>query len=151
MKVRNLIAITGALCLVASAFAALKLHSSSATVTNDNLTVKFDVSGLGNVTSAQFTLKASQDVLVTCINRGGNQPPGHIRNITIRSVNGTFPAINGRTQGALTIYKPAASAYQYLCPNGFAAVKVDVLAYKNVQLVGPNGQIIKTWDNISAQ
>jgi hypothetical protein len=120
------------------------LHSFSATTSNDNLIVKFDVSGLGNVTSANFTVTASADIVIKCINNGGHQPPGLVRTISLRSISGSFPAVNGRTKGTLIIQKPAASEFQSLAPPGMVAVSVDVLAYNNVQLIGPNGQVIKT-------
>jgi hypothetical protein len=141
LKRGAILALVGA---AAMAVAALVLHTFSARTTNDSLVVSFSVSGLGNVSSASFTVKADAEILVRCINNGGNVPPGQIRTVTARAKTQSFPARNGRTTGTITIAKPLASEFQSLCPPGFRAVSVDVLAYRNIQLIGPGGVVLKT-------
>src|SRR5687767_6533149 len=85
------LALVGAATL---AVAALVLHSFTARTSNDSLIVSFSVSGLGNVTSAAFTVRADAEILVRCINNGGNVPPGQIRTISARAKTQTFAARN---------------------------------------------------------
>ena len=145
---RSLVLVLAGVAAVAAA--ALVVHSFSAAAINDSLVVKFSVSGLGNVSTASFTVRADAVIEVKCINNGGNVPPGQIQTVSARSKTQSFPAVNGRTTGMITIPKPLASEFQHLCPPGFKAVSVDVKAYKTVRLIAPNGQILKTVAFISS-
>jgi hypothetical protein len=130
--------------IVAAAIAAITVHTFTVHCVNDALVAEFKVTGLGNVPSANFKLEAEAVLVVTCINRGGNKPPGQIRTISARAKTGTFPVRNGQTTGTLMIAKPSPSEFQHLCPNGFAATEVDVLEYRNIKLIGPSGQVLRT-------
>ena len=133
-------ALMGLTCLAAiAAFAAVKVQYFTAECINDQLIANFKVTGLGKQPSANFTITAEAEVVVTCVNRGGNRPPGQIHTVEGVSATGTFPVRNGQTTGRLVTAELDPEDFQDECPPGMAATEVDVIAFHNVTLTGPGG------------
>jgi hypothetical protein len=93
-------ALAMSLILVGTALAASahQVGQTSVSVSNNTLTIKASIAGLGNVPSADFSLTGSVDVFSRCYNNGGNKPQADNKQETI-AVNQTqtFPVRNGRT------------------------------------------------------
>jgi hypothetical protein len=142
-RFRMVAALAAVACLAATAaFAAVKLHYFTAQCVNDTLVADFKVTGLGKQPAAQFTVAAEAEVIVTCVNRGGNRPPGLIRTFTGVSATGEFPVRNGQTTGRLVTAALDPADFQHLCPPGMASTEVDVEAFHNVRLIGPDGTVL---------
>ncbi len=138
-------ALVGITCLTAvAAFAAVRVQFFTAQCINDQLVASFKVTGLGKQTAANFTVAADAEVIVTCVNNGGNRPPGQIHAVEGVSATGRFPVRNGQTTGRLVTAEIDPAIFQDECPPGFASTEVDVIAFHNVRLIGPNGQVLRT-------
>ena len=135
-RINRAFAMVAVTCLTAvAAFAAVKVQFFTAECINDQLVSSFKVTGLGKQRTATFTVAADAVVEVTCINNGGNEPPGQIHTKTGVSATGTFPVRSGQTTGRLVTSEIDPAEFQDDCPPGFVATEVDVLAFENVRLV----------------
>jgi hypothetical protein len=91
---------------VPAAFAASPhfIGTPQLTQTSDSITVTFKAAGLGNVTSATFSLDGTVDVSSRCYTKKGNTPEATNKQDLI-SVNDSepFAVSSGQTTGSFTI------------------------------------------------
>jgi hypothetical protein len=97
----------------------------STTVSGNTLTLSASVAGLGNASTATFTLAGSVDVSSRCYTKSGNKPQAANKQETI-SVNSTetFAVRNGRTNATFTV-TPLSTL---TCPRGQVVV-IESVAY----------------------
>jgi hypothetical protein len=89
--------------------------SPSATVSGNTLTLSASVAGLGNASTATFTLQGPVTVSSRCYTKSGNKPQAANKQETINvSQTETFPVRNGRTNATFTV-TPLSTLD---CPNG---------------------------------
>ena len=142
-RISRAFALVAVTCLTAvAAFAAVRVQFFTAECINDQLVASFKVTGLGKQPAANFTVAADAEVIVTCVNRGGNRPPGQIHTVEGVSATGRFRVRNGQTTGRLVTAELDPEDFQDECPPGFASTEVDVIAFNNVRLIGPNGAVL---------
>jgi hypothetical protein len=104
--------------------------SPSATVSGNTLTLSASVAGLGNASSATFTLQGPVTVSSRCYTKSGNKPQAANKQETINvSQTETFPVRNGRTNATFTV--TPLSTLQ--CPGGQHVV-IESVTY-NLDLV----------------
>jgi hypothetical protein len=128
-----------------AAWAAVRVKSFTAQCQGDHLLASFDVSGLGNQNTANFEVRADAVVDVQCINKAGKEPPGqHFESIGV-SGTGTFDVRNGRAIGQVATEDVTVS--DVTCPPGFAARRVTVVEFQNVELIY-RGEVIATLGKI---
>ncbi len=78
--------------------------SPSTSVSGNTLTLSASVAGLGNASSATFTLQGPVTVSSRCYNKGGNKPQAANKQETINvSQTETFAVRNGRTNATFTV------------------------------------------------
>ena len=103
----------------ATASAAANFKSSSFSVNNQGqLVCSYDVSGLGNVSSALGTCGGSSTAVYQCINNGGKNPSAGNKS-TSTGEEGTsqqVPVHNGRATGSLTVGPAGPGTFG--CPGG---------------------------------
>ena len=134
-----LVALTGLLVagVVASPVLAASPHfigEPQANVAGNSLVVSFKAAGLGNSSTADFTLSGDVSVSSRCYTKSGNKPQAANKQETI-AVNSTqtFPVRNGQTTGSFTV----APLSTLTCPKGQTVV-VEAITY-NLVLSGPGG------------
>ena len=133
------------------ALAAIRVQRFTAQCDDGQLVSNFKVTGLGNQPTASFTVAADAFVTVQCINRGGNEPPGQFQSITGVVATGTFPVRNGQTTGSLTTDALDPAQFDDQCPRGFESERVTVVEFRNVRLIGPNGQVLANLGTITCE
>ena len=109
--------------------------SPSATVSGNTLTLSASVAGLGNASSATFTLQGPVTVSSRCYTKSGNKPQAANKQETI-AVNQTddFPVRNGQTTGSFTV-TPLSTL---TCPGGQHVV-IESVDFSDLVLTGPGG------------
>lgn len=101
------------------------------------LTVSYDVSGLGNVSEACFTVTADSAGCYRCRNNGGNFPvdPNKTQE-TGTTATSCGPVRNGRARGTIQLTPPASTLN---CPGNQEAVLVGA-SYANATFSGSGVQ-----------
>ena len=95
------------------------------TQSGNTLTVSFKAAGLGNVSSATFSLSGTVDVFSRCYTKSGNKPQAANKRETISvSTTKTFPVRNGQTTGSLSV----TATPTLTCPRGQRVV-VESFSY----------------------
>ncbi len=102
----------------------------SATVSGNTLTLSASVAGLGNASSATFTLEGPVTVSSRCYTKSGNKPQAANKQETINvSQTETFAVRNGRTNATFMV-TPLSTLR---CPNGQIVV-IESVTY-NLDLI----------------
>lgn len=136
MKIKNLAVAT----LIAGglvggmAYASGNIKNLSGSINNSGvLTVSYDVSGLGNVAEACFTLTADGAGCYRCRNQGGNFPPAPNKELeTGIEASACGPVRNGRARGTIELTPPPSTLN---CPGTQEPVLAGA-SYSNVTFSG---------------
>jgi len=128
--------ITGMLASSASAASPHFIGDPQASTSGNSLTVTFKAAGLGNISTADFSLVGTVEVSSRCFTKSGNKPQAANKQETIE-VNSTetFPVRNGQTTGSFTITPLSTLS----CPKGQRVVIEGVTYDLTVQ--GPGGLV----------
>jgi hypothetical protein len=95
------------------------------TQSGNSLVVNFKAAGLGNVSSATFSLTGTVGVSSRCYTKSGNKPQAANKQETIVvDSTKTFPVRNGQTTGSFTVTPLSTLS----CPGGQRAV-VESVSY----------------------
>jgi hypothetical protein len=135
------ILMTFALTLGASAASPHFSGTPTATVdSGGTLTVAFRATGLGNISTVDFTVTASgADATYQCYTKSGNAVNGVPKTSTVPGITETdsFPVRNGQTRGIITVDAPDPSSD--LNCTGRQEARLVSATYYDVELTGPGG------------
>jgi len=127
---------TGVLAGTALAANAHFIGTPTATVSGNSLIVSFKAAGLGNVSSADFSLSGDITVSSRCYTKSGNKPQAANKQETIAvNTTETFPVRNGQTTGT---FDPITPLSTLTCPKGQNVV-IEGVTYDELVLTGPGG------------
>ena len=104
------------------------------------LTVAFRATGLGNISTVDFTVTASgADATYQCYTKSGNPVNGVPKTSTVAGLtaSGSFPVRNGQTRGTISLAAPTPSSDLNCTGKQFA--KLLSATYYDVVLTGPGG------------
>ena len=128
--------IAGMLASSASAASPHFIGDPQVSTSGNSLTVGFKAAGLGNISSADFSLVGTVEVSSRCYTKSGNKPQAANKQETL-AVNSTetFPVRNGQTTGSFTV-TPLSTLR---CPGGQRVV-IEGVTY-DLTIYGPGGLV----------
>lgn len=110
-------------------------ESVSATSNSVTLSASFKAAGLGNTTTATFSLSADATGTFGCFTKSGNHPQATNKEGPVTLTGSTtVPVRNGSTSGTVSV----TLGTSLTCPKGQILRVIDA-AFTNVTLSGPGG------------
>jgi len=126
--------VTGVLAGTALAASPHFIGTPSAMVSGNSLIVSFKAAGLGNSSTADFSLDGDINVDSRCYTKSGNKPQAANKQETIHvDTTQTFLVRNGQTTGT---FDPITPLSTLTCPKGQNVV-IEGITYTNLVLSGP--------------
>jgi hypothetical protein len=128
--------VTGVFASAAVAASPHFIGDPQATVTGNSLIVSFKAAGLGNSSTADFSLTGKVGVDSRCYTKSGNKPQAANKQETINVNTGpvSFDVRNGQTTGSFPAITPLSTL---TCPKGQVVV-IESITY-DLTLSGPGG------------